>query len=108
MVTAIEPERTDPHAILELLPHGVLVVASDWRVTYANPEAVRMLGANGRTLWERCPELEHTAFASGFRYAMSSLPVYPGALRAEWDRKGPVRRDDGRADDPAVRADLCR
>lgn len=71
MVTAIEPERSDPDAILDLLPHGVLVVASDWRVTYANPEAVRMLGDTGATLWERCPELEQTAFASGFRYAMS-------------------------------------
>ena len=38
---------------------------------YANPEAVRMLGDTGATLWERCPELEQTAFASGFRYAMS-------------------------------------
>ncbi len=61
----------DPHTILRLLPHGVLVVATDWRVVYANPEAERMLGANGATLWERCPALEHTAFASGFRYAMS-------------------------------------
>ena len=61
----------DSRELLDLLPHGVLVVARDWRVTYANPEAVRMLGATGATLWERCPELEHTAFASGFRYAMS-------------------------------------
>ncbi|HEU0036919.1 MAG TPA: GAF domain-containing protein [Kofleriaceae bacterium] len=64
-------EPTDPQAILRLLPHGVLVVASDWRVLYANPEAERMLGSKGATLWERCPELEHTAFASGFRYALA-------------------------------------
>jgi signal transduction histidine kinase len=57
--------------VLRLLPHGVLVVAPDWRVTYANPEASRLLGGRGGTLWERCPELEHTAFASGFRYAMA-------------------------------------
>jgi signal transduction histidine kinase len=38
---------------------------------YANPEAARMLGTTGTSLWERCPALEHTAFASGFRYAMS-------------------------------------
>jgi signal transduction histidine kinase len=61
----------DAHTILRLLPHGVLVVAPDWRVLYANPEADRMIGSTGATLWERCPELEHTAFASGFRYAMS-------------------------------------
>lgn len=62
---------TDASAILDLLPHGVLVVARDWRVTYANAEADRLIGRGGDTLWERCPGLEHTAFASGFRYAMS-------------------------------------
>jgi signal transduction histidine kinase len=71
VATALTPEPTDPHAILRLLPHGVLVVAPDWRVTYANPEAVRLIGGRGATLWERCPELEHTAFAAGFRYAMA-------------------------------------
>lgn len=70
-MTAIEPEQSDPHTILRLLPHGVVVVAADWRITYANPEATRMLGETGVTLWERCPDLEHTAFASGFRYAMA-------------------------------------
>jgi signal transduction histidine kinase len=60
--------------ILDLLPHGVFVVGRDWQVVYANPEADRMLGGPGTagaTLWERCPALEHTAFASGFRYAMA-------------------------------------
>ena len=71
VVSALEAERSDPHEILDLLPHGVLVVASDWSVVFANPEAVRMIGDAGATLWERCPELEQTAFASGFRYAMS-------------------------------------
>ena len=62
---------TDFDAILELLPHGVVVVGNDWRVRFANPEASRLLGASGGTIWERCPDLEHTAFGSGFRYAMS-------------------------------------
>jgi signal transduction histidine kinase len=61
----------DAQAILDLLPHGVVVVGRDWRISYANPEADRMLGATGTTLWERCPALEHAAFASGFRYAMA-------------------------------------
>ena len=61
----------DAQAILDLLPHGVVVVGRDWRISYANPEADRMLGATGATLWERCPALEHAAFASGFRYAMA-------------------------------------
>lgn len=61
----------DPQTVLDLLPHGVVVVSRDWRVNYANPEADRMLGSRGATLWERCPALEHAAFASGFRYAMA-------------------------------------
>ncbi|HEX7836338.1 MAG TPA: GAF domain-containing protein, partial [Kofleriaceae bacterium] len=64
-------ERIDPRAILDLLPHGVIVVGRDWRIAYANPEAERLIGASGATLWERCPALEHTAFASGFRYALA-------------------------------------
>jgi len=71
VVTAVVSERSDAYAILDLLPHAVIVVAADWRVVYANPEAGRMIGETGETLWERCPELEQTAFASGFRYAMS-------------------------------------
>jgi signal transduction histidine kinase len=69
--TASVPQVVEPQTILDLLPHGVVVVSRDWRITYANPEAERMLGATGATLWERCPALEHAAFASGFRYAMS-------------------------------------
>lgn len=61
----------DPQGILDLLPHAVIVVGRDWRISYSNPEADRMLGATGATLWERCPALEHAAFASGFRYAMA-------------------------------------
>ena len=61
----------DPHTLLQLIPMGVLVVGHDWRVRYANPEAERLIGAKGTTLWERCPDLEHTGFASGLRYAMS-------------------------------------
>jgi signal transduction histidine kinase len=64
-------ELGDLQTILDLLPHGVVVVTRDWRILYSNPEADRMLGASGATLWERCPALEHTAFASGLRYAMS-------------------------------------
>src|SRR5262245_49294290 len=71
VVAAQPPELIDPHVVLRLLPHGVLVVGPDWRVSYANPEACRLIGARGATLWERCPDLEHTAFASGFRYAMA-------------------------------------
>ncbi len=72
VVTAsLEPLSIDPLTILRLLPHGVLVVGSDWRVLYANPEAERIFGTTGTTLWERCPDLAQSAFASALRYAMS-------------------------------------
>ena len=70
-MVAIENHVTDPQAILRMLAYGVVVVAPDWRVVYTNPEGERIFGADGTTLWERCPNLENTAFASGFRYAMS-------------------------------------
>lgn len=68
---AVTVETTDLHTILDLLPHAVVVAGRDWRIVYSNAEADRMLGSDGATLWERCPGLEHTAFASGFRYAMA-------------------------------------
>jgi signal transduction histidine kinase len=68
---APEHELADTHAILDLLPYGVVVIDREWRIAYANREADRLLGETGETLWERCAALEHTAFASGFRYAMS-------------------------------------
>ncbi|HUS33550.1 MAG TPA: ATP-binding protein [Kofleriaceae bacterium] len=70
MVVAIDAD-SESRKVLSLLPYGVLVVDREWRVTFANSEAHRMLGQTGVTLWELCPELESTAFATAFRYAMS-------------------------------------
>ncbi|MBA3391121.1 MAG: GAF domain-containing protein [Deltaproteobacteria bacterium] len=70
-MVAADNAVADPQMILRLLAYGVLVVGPDWRVLYANPEAERMFGSKGTTLWERCPALEQTAFAAGFRYAMA-------------------------------------
>ncbi|HEY5947784.1 MAG TPA: GAF domain-containing protein, partial [Kofleriaceae bacterium] len=73
MVVAIEPAdlEVDARKVLTLLPYAVLVVDREWRITLANPEAHRLLGQNGATLWDLCPELEATSFGSAFRYAMS-------------------------------------
>jgi signal transduction histidine kinase len=74
----------DTPQVLSALPYGVVVVDRDWRVTFANAEAQRLIGRDGRTLWDRCPELEATAFGSAFRYAMAdraeliSESVLPG------------------------------
>jgi signal transduction histidine kinase len=61
----------DAQTILRLIAYGVVVVAPDWRVIFSNPEGERIIGSEGTTLWERCPDLENTGFASGLRYAMA-------------------------------------
>jgi signal transduction histidine kinase len=70
VVVAIDAD-SESRKVLSLLPYGVVVVDREWRITFANSEAHRMLGQEGMTLWELCPELEATAFATAFRYAMS-------------------------------------
>ena len=54
-----------------LLPFAVVAVDREWRITLANPEAHRLLGQRGATLWELCPELEATQLGAALRYAMS-------------------------------------
>jgi signal transduction histidine kinase len=70
VVVAIDADP-ESRKVLSLLPYGVLVVDREWRITFANSEAHRMLGQEGVTLWDLCPELEATPFATAFRYAMS-------------------------------------
>ena len=72
MVAAAEPVVDDEaRKVLSLLPYAVVVVDREWRITFANHEAHRLLGHRGATLWELCPELEATTFSSALRYAMS-------------------------------------
>ena len=70
MVAAAELDA-DARRILTLLPYGVIVVDREWRISFANSEAHRLLGQQGSTIWDLCPELEATAFATAFRYAMA-------------------------------------
>jgi signal transduction histidine kinase len=72
VVVALEPEvDDDARNVLSLLPYAVVVVDREWRIMLANSEAHHLLGQDGSTLWDLCPELEATAFGSAFRYAMS-------------------------------------
>jgi signal transduction histidine kinase len=72
VVVALEPELDgDARKVLSLLPYAVIVVDREWRITLVNPEAHRLLGQHGATLWELCPALEATPFGSAFRYAMA-------------------------------------
>jgi signal transduction histidine kinase len=72
VAVAIEPApEADARAVLMLLPCAVVTVDGEWRITLANPEAHRLLGEHGATLWELCPELEATPLGSALRYAMA-------------------------------------
>lgn len=67
-----EPELADPRRILAELPHAVVVVDDAWRVDFCNGAALKILGDDGVTLWERCPQIDATAFGPTFREAMAS------------------------------------
>jgi signal transduction histidine kinase len=67
-----EPELADPRRILGQLPHAVIVVDDEWRVDFCNAAALKIIGDEGQTLWERCPQIDATAFGVTFREAMAS------------------------------------
>ncbi len=85
MVATADLELADSRTLLAQLPHAVIVVDEAWRVTYANTAAVRIIGDNGETLWDRCPVMDATAFGGMFRDAMetrreiTSESALPGA-----------------------------
>jgi diguanylate cyclase (GGDEF)-like protein/PAS domain S-box-containing protein len=67
-------------SVLESTMDGVVVLDRQWRVTYLNRNASRMLGdrkpALGMSLWEAFPEEEDGVFAARYREAMAGqLPV---------------------------------
>jgi signal transduction histidine kinase len=72
VVAAVEPDGAlDARKVLSLLPYAVIIVDREWKITFANSEAHRLLGQQGATLWDLCPALEATPFGSAFRYAMA-------------------------------------
>jgi hypothetical protein len=72
VATTAELELADPRRILAHLPYAVVVVDDAWRVTFCNAAALKIIGDEGDTLWERCPEIDATAFGATFREAMAS------------------------------------
>ena len=70
-------ERVDPAWLagaVRRLPDGVAVFDADWTVCYANPAAVRLLGARtddlaGQNLWIALPELAGSMFHSFLLHA---------------------------------------
>ena len=63
-------------AVVARLPEGVAVFDADWTICYANPAAVRLLGARtaalaGRNLWVALPELAGSMLHSHLLHARS-------------------------------------
>ena len=80
-----EPELADPRRILGQLPHAVIVVDDEWRVDFCNAAALKILGDDGQTLWERYPQIDATAFGATFREAMANriaITTETGATRS--------------------------
>ncbi len=74
--------------VLELMATGFVALSRDWRITYLNSEAERILGRErdqlvGRNLWEEFPGAEELEFGVEYRRAMLGEPrnfdaFYPG------------------------------
>ncbi|MEO8524350.1 MAG: PAS domain-containing protein [Caldimonas sp.] len=75
---------------LESITDGFFTVDRDWRITYLNGEAKRLLERGraskvGRVLWEEYPDLSGTEFESGYRRAVrENVPVSIEAWFAPW------------------------
>jgi serine phosphatase RsbU (regulator of sigma subunit)/PAS domain-containing protein len=82
--------------VLEAMPAAFFSLDTDWRFTYANAEAERLLAQPrhtllGRVLWELFPSALGSAFETNYRYAMRERkPVafdayYPEPLDAWYE-----------------------
>lgn len=63
-------------SILEDITGGFFAVDQDWRFTYVNPTAARLVGRSaadlvGKSLWEQVPELVGTAFDEQYHRVMA-------------------------------------
>lgn len=73
--------RAAPVTLLERVHDALFSVDRDWRLSYLNPAAERLLGANrdellGEILWDRFPELVGSTFEQEYRLAvLSNDPV---------------------------------
>ena len=78
-----ETARRRFERVLEHLPDAASVFDREWRWTYANPAAARLLasigaepaGIQGRVLWDVIPQLKGTRFESEARRALSEARV---------------------------------
>ena len=71
-----ERQRADEHArtILESITDAFFAVDREWRFTYVNPQAERVLGRRsadlmGKVIWDEYPGLNGSAFEAAYRRA---------------------------------------
>lgn len=80
---AAEHSRQQLESVLENLPDAASVLDSEWRWTYVNPGAARMLAAigsdasrvHGKVLWDEIPQLKGTKFETETRRAVRESKV---------------------------------
>ncbi len=76
-VTDVRSARDHAAHVLATMSSGYLALDRDWRVTYMNAEAERVLGRSyeqlaGENLWEQLPGSDERAFGHYYRAAMST------------------------------------
>jgi len=107
-VTDLTAERAGDERVrrvLETMSVGYLAMDADWRITYVNTEAERVLGAGreilvGGNIWELYPDAVGTDFETGYRHVAETGETvvfdayYPAPLntwfevRAVFERTG--------------------
>ncbi len=97
--TAAQEGETRVSRVLEAMPTSFFQLDFDWRFTYVNAEAERLLGAPrdallGSVIWESFPASLGSAFETNYRHAMESRePVafdayYPPPLDSWYEVRG--------------------
>jgi len=86
---AATERRHGSMAILDAMTEGVFTLDRQWRFSYVNPEAHRVLreepgSMTGHVIWDKYPGLEDTEFGTHYRQAMTDqtsstfTAYYPG------------------------------
>ncbi|SDE22832.1 SpoIIE family protein phosphatase [Nocardioides lianchengensis] len=75
--TAVQDGEARVARVLETMPSAFFAVDRDWRFTYANAEALRLLGGIGMplvggVLWELFPAAVGSEFERSYRHAMET------------------------------------
>jgi PAS domain S-box-containing protein len=75
LLRAAEAARRQTERILESITDAFFVLDREWRFTYLNDEAARLLerpraALRGRTLWEEFPDLAGTSFQENYERAV--------------------------------------